>query len=181
MTTTATLDTALRGVLATMTGGEAIIFADVNAPQPSKPFWTLRVGTESTYGLPEMSAPDNTGLVTITETKTATVTLQRFSDVRGSSVEKMQDLKLSLRKPSVRNALASADLVVWDTGTVQNITALLDGTNQQIEDRASLDLFVGYKASVTDNVGLIETVSVTAETDTPASEYDQNPIAINIS
>jgi hypothetical protein len=181
MTTTATFDTSLRTVLATLTGGEALIFADANAPQPPKPFWTLRVGTESTYGSPEMTAPNNTGLATITETKTTTVTLQRFADVRGSSMEKMQDLKLSLRKPSVRDALAAFYLVVWDTGTVQNVTALLAGTNQQMEDRAALDLFVGYKASVTDNVGLIDTVSLTSNMDTDLSESGAYPKAINIS
>lgn len=165
-----TLDTKLVTLIAGMAGGETVILANQNAPQPSKPFWMIRLQSTGAYGMAEHGAPNATGVAKVIQTKRLTVNVQRFSDVRGSSLEKLQDFKLNLEKTSVRDAFAAQKIVAYDTADVQDVTALLD--NAKYEDRASIDMFIGYRASTTDNVGLIETIK------TEYDDYDKSPIVV---
>src|SRR5690606_20309846 len=163
-----TIDTKLVTLIAGMSGGETVILANQNAPQPSKPFWMVRLQSTGAYGMAEHGAPNATGVAKVIQTKRLTVNVQRFSDVRGSSFEKLQDFKLNLEKPSVRDAFAAQKTVDNDTTDIQVVAALLD--NAKSEDRASIDAFIGYRASTTDNVGLIEALSTVYE------DYDKSPI-----
>lgn len=167
-----TIDTKLVTLIAGMAGGETVILANPNAPQPSKPFWMVRLQSTGAYGMAEHTAPNATGTAKVIQTKRLTVNVQRFSDVRGSSLEKLQDFKLNLEKTSVRNTFAAQKIVAYDSADVQDVTALLD--NAKYEDRASIDVFIGYRASTTDNVGLIETVK------TEYDDYDKSPIVVSI-
>ena len=173
-----TIDTKLHTLISAMTGGETVIFANQNAPQPPKPFWMIRRQSDTTLGLPEYVDPDANGIGRVIETKQMTVNVQRFADPVGSSFEKLQQFRVDLKKTLTRDAFAAQRLTVYDTGPVQDVTALLD--NAKYEDRASIDLFVGYRFGDDDNVGLIETVEVTPNDDSTLSEWQVDKFTVSL-
>lgn len=173
-----TIDTKLRTIIAGVVAPEIVIFANQNSPQPAKPYWTLKVQSGVTLGSPEYGAVSNTGTQPVTETKQMTVNLQRFADVRGASFEAMSELRLNLKKPSVQALLRAQKIVIYDFMPVQDVTALLDSS--KYEDRASMDIMIGYRGRVTDNVGLIETVDITPGDDSPNSDWSESKITVNL-
>ncbi len=60
-------------------------------------------------------------------------------------------------------------IVPFNTSAVLDISALLDATN--IEKRASLDVFMRVKSTMTDNVGYIDTVNVEGDDNSLAPVY----------
>lgn len=154
------IDSKLRTIIAGMVG-ETVIFANQDATQPGKPFWTFFRQTQATLGLTDYGDVDDNGIQDIRQTNQTTVNIQRFSDKRGSSLEAMEQFKFDLKKPSVRDLFTAQKINVYDTGDVQDVTGLLDGN--KYEDRASLDIFLAYRSTDTDDVGLIETVEIDAD------------------
>ena len=136
---------------------EEVIFGDQTAPQPPKPYATIRLLTVTKLGLSDELLPtiSSGGVQTIKAQRTAAFQIQFFGE---DALQFAEDAKASLQKPSVLEDLFYAKgLAVIDDATVTNITALLE---TEFEDRAQLDVVFGYASTDTDDVGLIETVEV---------------------
>jgi hypothetical protein len=85
--------------------------------------------------------------------------MQRHQAYSADSVtELLQSVADKLQLTTVVDKFMAKKIAVYDVGQVVDISALLDKTI--IEKRASLDIFMRIKLTQTDNVGLIEQVSV---------------------
>lgn len=157
-----TLITKVQALLAALTG-ETVIKADQNAPRASMPYWTFRLSTQAKLGIDSKSqGVDANGIQQIYGVREITLQLQRYGT---DSFLKCNDLKDNLSKQTERDKWQLQKIAVFNIGNVLDISFKLD--NLQFEPRAGLDLFIRVGINLTDNVGVIETVSTT-------SEFDEN-------
>lgn len=153
------LHSDLQELIAARVDGETVIFADQNAPRPSLPYWTIRVGVARRLGREHFSQGVDVNLdQTVSGVREVTVQVQRHGY---ESEQKAMDLRDSLFLTTVNEAWQLKKLSLYNAGDVQNIPFRLD--NSQLEPRASLDLFVRFGAVLKDNVGAIETVEIATE------------------
>lgn len=156
-----TLKSKLYTLIKARIGAEVLIFSDANAPRPPSPYWTMRVQSQRRLGKEYYSQGVTAlGDQTILGTREATVAIQRFGP---DSDIKCQTLVDELAKTTVIETWQAQKICVYETGDVLNISTTLD--NSQIEPRAAVDLFIRFGASMTDRVGIIETVNNTGSTD----------------
>ena len=141
----------------------AVIFSDQATPRPTRPYVTIRLNPQVTEGMfDEDLGVDNDGIATIRGYRTVTVALQSFGP-RARDI--MNVLQGSLSKESVRSTFFNGnDLSLINTGEILNLTNLLD---TEFEERAAMDLMVGFAQEITDDVGRIETVEVTGNEGEP--------------
>jgi hypothetical protein len=67
----------------------------------------------------------------------------------------------ALAKRTVQAAWYATGIAIFDRGQVLDVPFALD--NAQLEPRATMDLFIRYAVTDTDDVGMIETVEIAAE------------------
>jgi hypothetical protein len=142
---------------------ETLIFADGNAPRPALPYASMKVmGMRRVNGdwYSESIGPD--GLQTVKGDREFTLSIQRFGT---DSVEALDALANKLRLTTTIDKFNSAKLPIVSADDVVDVAALLD--KSQIEPRASLDIFMRLKSSLTDNVGYIDTVAIETVTIRP--------------
>lgn len=156
-----TLKPKLYTLLKTIIGAETVIWSDQNSPAPALPYWSMRIQSARKIGDGYYSqGVTDLGDQTILGVREATVAVQRFG---ADSDLKCQELVDNLQKTTVSEAFAKQKINCYETGDVLNVSQLMDKTI--IEPRAAVDLFIRFGASITDNVGAIETVEVTGSTD----------------
>ena len=132
---------------------EVIIWADQSAPRPPLPYVTLRLGVISPVGEPHYSDVTNAGIQTVLAVRESILSVQRFGN---GSVNALELLSANLCKNSVRDLFSVQDISAFDVSNVTDIAALQSGI--AIEPRASLDVSLRWTSSITDNVGVIDTV-----------------------
>lgn len=138
--------------------GEAVIWADQTAPRPLLPYWTLRLSSRRVVGSEEWSqGVDDDGVMAIDGIREETLEVQRLGE--GSMVF-VEDLRDELMKSSIKESWRAKSLVIFDFGDVLFVPYRNDSA--AYESRATLDLFLRSKATVTDQVGAIETVHTDA-------------------
>ena len=152
--------TAIEARLKELVGAEVIIFANQNAPRPPSPYWTMRLSVGRKVGRDQLSQGVTAqGDQTVAGAREITLQVQRIGT---GSVSAMEDLRDNLSKTSVVEKWFTSKLSVYDMGEVQDLTTLLDA---QLEERASLDLFIRFGTKLLDNVGIVETVATAADFD----------------
>lgn len=137
---------------------ETVIWPDQNAPRPALPYSTLRLSSITRQGTPHYSDVDNNGIQTVIAIREAVLQVQRFGD---ASVEALETLSEKLDLVTNLDKLYLQKIAVFDKSPVTDVAQLLGGL--ATEPRASIDLSIRWKSSLTDNVGLIETVHVDGE------------------
>lgn len=148
---------------------EKVIFSEENTVRPPVPFITLRIGTLTPLGaadeLVEETDLDGPAGQEITQTiigrRSLDVSIQCFGRTKKHSAMKILSLvQLSLSKESVQSALDDAGVSVFDTGTVQNTTGLLE---TEYESRALLEIECYVTETDSDTTTFIESAEVTNE------------------
>lgn len=158
-----TLETDIYDVLQPIIGG-TLIWMDQNAPRPSLPYTAMKIIGRRRVHKDRYSDVDDEGIQTVAGDREFTLSMQRYQAYGPDSVtQKLQDVVDKLQLQTNMDAFMSKGLAAWNTSDVKDISALLDKT--QIEKRANVDIFFRYRAKLTDNVGLIETVNITGTDD----------------
>lgn len=135
---------------------ETLIWADGNAPRPALPYVTMKVmGIRRVNGDWRSESISSNGLQTVKGDREFTLNIQRFGT---ESVGALSTLADKLRLTTNIEKFNTAKLPIIDAEDVVDVAALLD--KAQIEPRASLDIFMRMKSSLTDNVGYIDTVEI---------------------
>lgn len=167
------LETDIYALMQPIIGG-TVIWADQNSPRPPLPYSVMKINSIRFVNQDHYSNPDVNGIQTVKGDREFTLNVQRFgqSDVT-SFLNSVVD---KLRITTNIDKFMAKKLTAFNTEAVSDISALLDKT--AIEKRATVDIFMRYKSSLTDNVGLIETVNVEGDDDSAAPIYTS--IAIDI-
>jgi len=154
-----TIKLGLKSIINEQTG-MTVIYAEHDGPKPSrKPYVVLRLDGEIRLGMyDEEGSPDVNGLITMKGQRQRIVGLQMIGT---GSLNSIGDLQSAFNKRSVLDALIiTHKLTIISVGNVQNITGLLE---TDFEERASLELTIGYAVETADDVGLIEHVEINDE------------------
>lgn len=134
--------------------GVRVIKANQNAPRPKTDYITLLLSTSSKVGEEQISMADIDGDITIGTDRDLTITLQCISE---DSLQILEDLKFDIKKESNLETLRDVEIAYVNAGDVIDITELI-GSNE-METRASVDLFFRTAIVATDNVGIVDKVS----------------------
>lgn len=135
---------------------ETVIWADGNSPRPALPYVAMKVmGIRRINGDHYSESIGVDGLQTVKGDREFTLNIQRFGT---DSVEALDLLANKLRLTTNIEKFNTAKLPIVDAEDVVDVAALLD--KAQIEPRASLDVFMRLKSSLTDQVGYIDTVEI---------------------
>jgi len=166
------IETDLYALIDPMVEGE-VIWMDQNSPRPPLPYYTMKIMSVRYVNQDYHVAPDSNGDEVVKGDREFTLTVQRYQKFDSTDVtSQLQTLVDRLRLTTVIDKFMARKLVAFNTGAVTDISALLDKT--QIEKRATVDIFMRYKSSLVDNVGIVETVSVEATDNSSAPAY--NPL-----
>lgn len=151
-----------------------VIWADQPGNRPSAPYVTIRIGDllaighdSVTHDYDDEADAGEEITFTVRGTREFTVTVQTFTSATvntGTAREYLSKVQTALSLPSVRSAFAAAGISAFDSGTLQNLSALRDA---EFEGRAVLDVRFYVAEEVTEVTGYIATVEVT---DTEADE-----------
>lgn len=164
----ATIQNGLQAWVKSATGFDDahVIWADQSGPRPDAPFIDLRIGTTIPLGaIDELS--DNTDLTRDpgSEVELRATCVQEFHlTVRCFTAATLDDsaatallgrARLALTLPSIRDALETAGVTIFDRGEVQNVSVLKD---VKFEGRAMLDVGCYTLEAVSEFVGYIDEV-----------------------
>lgn len=160
-----TLETKLYTLIKSRIGADVLIFADQNAPRPALPYWTMRLQSVRKLGMDYHSQGVTVGGdETVSGTREGTVAMQYHGS---GAVLKCMTLRDDLARTTAQDQWRLNDIACFNAGEVQNVPFLLD--NEQLEPRSAIDLFIRFGSTLTDNVGVIETVIADGEYATSGS------------
>tara|TARA_Y100000590_G_scaffold297046_1_gene334760 strand:+ start:100 stop:615 length:516 start_codon:yes stop_codon:yes gene_type:complete len=137
--------------------------------RPAKPFATVFALETAALGSPESSLPGVSGTTTVSGHRTTTVRLSVFGPASYDYAEKA---RLAVYRSDLIQQALSAEIAIQGTsGNIQNVSA---PRQTDFENRSMVDFFVGWVASVTDNVGggTIETIDSTTDVGGIVSDID---------
>ena len=147
--------------------GGVVILADQNSPRPPLPYSVIKINSVRYVNQDHYGDPDNAGIQTVKGDREFTLNVQMFGE--SDVVSSLSGVVDRLRLTTNIDKFMSKKLTAFNTEAVTDISALLDST--VIEKRASVDIFMRYKSSLTDNVGIIETASIEGDDDSSAPKY----------
>lgn len=133
-----------------------VIWADQDGDQPDEPYITLKINASPRVGMAEVGRPDDDGTATITQDQRITLSVSAYGS-GGTSA--LMDLRNSLNLVSVGQTLRAAGYPFAQVLSSPQDISDITGTTWQ--ERAYMDLQFRNTVSVTDDVGLIESVSFT--------------------
>ena len=138
--------------------GEKVYWTNQNMPRQKKPFATLHLYSQQGEVQEDLRKTGKAGIVDVMVPTTAKLEIQLFGMNGDDTAGKLETLVRKLEMPSVVDRCFAARVAFYDSGPVQDITALLD--NQIFEPRAAIDLSIRYNSMITDDVGYIEEVDI---------------------
>jgi len=150
-----------------------VVFANQNAPRPSRPYITIFVTTTPLSEHANVGAPDDDGDAVIENETAVMASIQCFGDTAYGVLE---GLRGSLEKVTVQQALRAAGLPY--IRTLSGVADLTETVGTQFEGRAGMDLEFRAVATVTDNVGVIESVEGTGIHETGTNTNYENDYQI---
>jgi hypothetical protein len=133
---------------------EQFIWAKERAPAPVSPYFSLNLTTMAVAegaGYERIISGSNR---TIVQRRQATLNIQSFGF---AAVERLMAIKSRLYLESSQEALVNANISLIRDEDVIDISELLE---TQIQERASMDLILGYTRSDVDGTNWIEKVQV---------------------
>ena len=152
--------------------GGVVILADQNSPRPPLPYSVIKINSVRYVNQDHYGDPDNAGIQTVKGDREFTLNVQMFGE--SDVVSSLSGVVDRLRLTTNIDKFMSKKLTAFNTEAVTDISALLDST--VIEKRASVDIFMRYKSSLTDNVGIIETASIEGDDDSSAPKYTSTAV-----
>ena len=147
--------------------GGVVIFADQNKPRPPLPYSVIKINSVRYVNQDHYGDPDSNGIQTVKGDREFTLNVQMFGE--SDVVSLLGGVVDRLRLTTNIDKFMAKKLTAFNTEAVTDISALLDST--VIEKRASVDIFMRYKSSLTDNVGVIGAVNVEGDDDSSAPKY----------
>lgn len=137
--------------LALVPMGMPVIWYEPNAPRPIVPYVTLFLNT-TTQVNQDYSAPetDINGNIFMRGDRTFTLQLQAYG---GEPLNILEDIRTSIQKQTVLDALHAAGIAYNMTGIINDITSLVDS---QFERRAQMDLTMTVAQRYSDNPGYFD-------------------------
>lgn len=151
--------------------GLKVMWADQDAPAPATTYVTLRPATSTSIGEDYEGAPNDQGVMEVVGNREWMLYMQAFGK---GALDALQLLRDTLRLPSVQAAFEAAGFAFIDAERVENLTQLI---GQNMNERGALDVRFRGNSSLTDTVGLIENVDITATLSDP---IDSVEIEINV-
>lgn len=151
-----------------------VIWADLNKPRPALPYSSIKINSLRFINQDHYSDVSALGIQTVNGDREFTLSIQNFG--KTDCVTFLNGVVNKLRLNTNLDKFMAKKIVPFNTGAVLDISALVDNTN--IEKRASLDIFIRIKSSMTDNVGIIDAVNVEGDDNSLAPIY--TVIAIDI-
>jgi len=163
-----TIKTAIYSWASSVEGeGVTVIWADQNAPAPETPYTTLRFMSSVQIGHDSVTEPylvegeeegDPDGFFQYYEgNREFTIDINTFG---ANALQRINDLRDSLERESIRSSLAANEVVFVDRISFQNLTDL---NGSQYEERGFCELLFRCDAFQADESGLIEKVEITTE------------------
>lgn len=132
-----------------------VIFADGNGTRPDENYISLKIMTISKIGQKDELSTDINGDRKIKYDEDFTLNIEGY----GIGVnDNIQELKDSLQKETVIQALVQAGIAVRNDSDITDISELLDET---IEKRYLYEVMMGFSHEIDENVGVIENVEWT--------------------
>ena len=164
------LETDLYALIQPLVGG-TLIWMDQSKTLPALPFTAMKISSRRKVNMDWHSAPNASGIETVKGDREFTLSMQRHQAYGADSVtELLQSVSDKLQLTTNVDKFMTKKIAVYDIGSVTDISALLDKT--QIEKRAALDIMMRVKLTQSDNVGLIDQVSVQSVPTTSVPDTD---------
>ena len=164
------IETDIYSLIQPLVGG-TLIWMDQSKTLPALPFTAMKISSRRKVNMDWHSPPNASGVESVKGDREFTLSMQRHQAYGADSVtELLQSVADKLQLTTTVDKFMAKKIAVYDIGTVTDISALLDKT--QIEKRASLDIFMRVKLTQSDNVGLIDQVSVQSVPTTKATDTD---------
>lgn len=141
--------------------GLPVIWVNPNAPRPDKPYITLQVLNVQRVGRAYYGPVDTQGQAVVQFDREAVVSITTYEDTMAdprSALQRMEDLRDSLEKYSVRDYLASEGWGLRAIEMLNDAPQLIDTT---WEPRAVFDVRMGTRKQILDDLGIIETAEIT--------------------
>ena len=162
---------ALTDWVAARAPGMKVIWADQDAPAPTTAYITLRPATSTSIGEDYESAPNESGVMEVVGNREWMLYVQAFGT---GALDALQLLRDTLRLPSVQASFEETGIAFIDAERVENLSQLIASN---MNERGALDVRFRGNSSLTDNVGLIESVDITATLSDP---IDSVEVQINV-
>lgn len=140
--------------------GVVIISDQSDAPRPDKVsdpegFTACKVLSLTEIGRPEYARVDAEGLQEVSIQGQLNIDIQAFGP---NALGRLSNLKLELKKSTVRGELYTACLALVSISAILDISTTLD---TEWEERAQMAATFNLKTKITDNISVIETVILT--------------------
>lgn len=143
-------------VLATGLPDEKVVFLNVTSKtKPKKPYVTIAASSFKNIGTPISKVLSNDGEMETTVSMVFTASFQAFSDVPYQSEELLSDLYINF-STELQTNIFKGEMV--KRRTLKHVSAVPIISNEQIENRAILEVEMGYLKSITEQAGLIEEI-----------------------
>ena len=136
-----------------------------NAPKPANPYIALNLSPERDVGNEIRRRKDGTGVLDVIGRRESTLSVNGYGN---GSIGKINALWLALNRPTIVDRCLAKRVAFIRAETPLDLTELIDGRSW--EERANLDLIVGYSIATTDDPGYITTVDVPGEFSEPVIE-----------
>lgn len=133
-----------------------VIFSDQTAPRPQKPYATIRIGTENSLGLrDELRSVDKLGKAFYIGQRAMAVTLNLFGS---NALELMEKAQSSLSKQKVLDRFyQDYGITILDDSKITNLTNFLETIS---EERAQMEVEIGYNIEFEEDLGYIEFIEL---------------------
>ena len=135
--------------------GIPVIFLEENAPRPTTPYITLKIGAILQIGWDYIFDPTtNLGSNNQVGDREFTLYIQAYG---GDPITLLENLRTSLQKESVLDSLRASNLAVIGQFAIEDVSAIIES---RFENRASLDIRFRIAQVYTDSIGVIDTVEL---------------------
>lgn len=155
---------ALRDIISTETGLTTVWFHP-NAPRPSRPYATTQIISQNDVGQFYRAKPDSNGIINIQIQREITLNVNVYESTDSldprAAFNHLVTLKNAFNKPSVIATLSANDWGIRAIELMADNTAIID---EKWEPRATFDIRLGTTVTVTDDVGIIESVDLNGQT-----------------
>lgn len=135
--------------------GLELILMDQNKPRPPMPYAAYKVKSPQTVKGDHYSNVTDDGVMIVTGDREAVVSVQVYGAL---ALDTLSVLMNRLLLVTVMDAFRTAGLAAFKTTPVMDISTERE---TQIERRANLDIWIRYRSTLEDDVGLIEQADLT--------------------
>jgi len=137
--------------------GKVIIANQSVLTRPKKPYITIAASGFKNIATPIEKILSDDGEIKTTISMVCSASFQAFSDITFEAEELLSDLYINF-STELQSNIFNGDMA--KRRTLKHVSAMPLILNQQIENRAILEVEIGYFKSVIEQVGIIEAVEI---------------------